>query len=245
MEEKGISSPVKVLRDSDEVIIQLLSEGHIPKWARIDFQTTALLSAVELGDMDKVVRLVGDGTDVNARDWANGSTALHYAICDGRTEVALKLLKMGADVEAEDTGKARPLHYAASVGDVFIVNTLIAKGAYLTPRTQQGETPLHHAAEKGHKDIATALLDKCGDLKDEDDVGRTDMIEEKDVEGWTALMYAAAGGRTDVAVELLRRGASMNTSLVGLASSRGHKDTAEVLKSWEVGRQGLHDDDGT
>lgn len=53
------------------------------------------------GDLEGIVELLDNGTDVNFRD-IDDRTALHVSACQGRTDVVELLLSRGAQVDPED-----------------------------------------------------------------------------------------------------------------------------------------------
>jgi hypothetical protein len=75
----------------------------------------------------------------------DGETPLHFASREGNHEQVHKLLKAGADVNAQDAIGNTPLHIAAGAGNHEIVDTLIKAGADVSKQNHNGETPLHIA----------------------------------------------------------------------------------------------------
>jgi ankyrin repeat protein len=58
----------------------------------------------------------------------NGRTPLHYAVFNAhpkQTDMVLKLLNLGADVNALDNERRTPLHHAAESGKAKIVPILV------------------------------------------------------------------------------------------------------------------------
>lgn len=81
----------------------------------LDFER-GLWYAAQYGDVDRVVKLISRGFEVDSRD-AGGYTALHYAARNGHLEVCRFLLSNGADINAiTKAGCATALHRAASAG---------------------------------------------------------------------------------------------------------------------------------
>ena len=80
---------------------------------------------------------------------------------------------------------------AINRGDADAVKGLLGKGSVVNAKDGHlGRTPLITAAMNGHAEIARILLDKGADA------------DETDMEGWTAMDYAAAYGYEDI-VEML------------------------------------------
>lgn len=81
----------------------------------LDFER-GLWYAAQYGDLDRVMKLISQGTEVDARD-ASGYTSLHYAARNGHLEVCKFLIQKGADINAvTKSGCATALHRAASAG---------------------------------------------------------------------------------------------------------------------------------
>lgn len=82
----------------------------------LDFER-GIWYAAQYGDLDRVKKLVSQGTCIDVRD-NSGYTALHYAARAGHLDVCKFLLSNGADINAvTKSGNATPLHRAASVGN--------------------------------------------------------------------------------------------------------------------------------
>ncbi|KAF6778217.1 hypothetical protein AHF37_06383 [Paragonimus kellicotti] len=96
------------------------------------------------GDLTEIlwssVYVVSDVSEPNDE----GITALHNAVCAGRTEIAEFLVRTaGADVNAGDTDGWTPLHCAASCANLPLARLLVEHGASLHARTlSDQETPL-------------------------------------------------------------------------------------------------------
>jgi len=84
-----------------------------------------------------------------------GATALHIAACNEQNNVVLpnggilKLVELGADVNALDGDKRTPLMFAAGMDRTgLVVAQLIVCGADCFARDQYGKTPLNYALEE-------------------------------------------------------------------------------------------------
>ena len=73
------------------------------------------------------------------------------------------------------------------------------EGPSLSSNAKGGLTPLHHAAREGYTAAITALLDAGAD------------INKKSSDGNTPLLVALINGQFDVAMQLVEKGASVNT----------------------------------
>lgn len=100
------------------------------------------------GSGDTVLKLMENGSDVNARD-ADGRTALIEALAtenDIPTEVIRILIGKGAGVNVRIAGGITPLMIAVSY-DPEIVRLLIAAGADVNARDENGTRVLRMAKD--------------------------------------------------------------------------------------------------
>ena len=70
-----------------------------------------------------------------------GWTPLHEAANHGHYNVAVMLVKAGANVNAQAMDDVTPLHDAAIVGQLKMVKMLIEKGADPLLKNKKGKTP--------------------------------------------------------------------------------------------------------
>lgn len=155
------------------------------------------------GDVAAVRALLGRQADINAPQ-GDGSTALHWAVYNGNTELVQLLLAGGADVTATTRlGGLTPLIMAARSGDADVVKLLLDAKADAAAVNANGTTPLMFAAASGQAAAVQLLLDRGAD------------VDAKDTtHGQTALMFAAAQGRVDALDLLLQRKADPNVSTI-------------------------------
>jgi uncharacterized protein len=160
-------------------------------------------------DLATVRALVREGADVNAPQ-GDGMTALHWAATNGDAEMAVLLLRAGANLGARTrNGAYQPLHLASRYGHAPVVRALLEGGADARAVTSTAATTaLHLAAASGSADAVLALLEKGA---------RIDALETE----WnqTPLIFAASLGRTAVVKVLLAHGANVAhvTTVVDLA----------------------------
>lgn len=152
--------------------------------------------------------------DVNAMNWLikNKSdidqpneyrvTPLSLACELGCSEVAIRLIDAGADVEAKRMGGERPMMLSARVGSVKILRHLIQNGAAVDAREAKGQTALMWAAAEGNVEAVELLLEAKAD---------PELRLKKS--GFNAFLFAAREGRLEVIDTLLRHGCDVNQTL--------------------------------
>ena len=174
---------------------ELLKRAAAPN-AVDNYKKTALMHAAKGGYLDCVLLLLQRGASYNMVD-GNGFSAMHYAARFGHHMVVSALIKATAAIEFRDElDGLTALHYAAQYGRKETVRVLIEEGFAKVNRrtTTQKQTPLMLAAKEGNKSIVSMLIAKGAE---------TNLI---DINGWTALHYAASWNRRDSAHILIADG---------------------------------------
>ena len=126
-----------------------------------------LVSAAEVGNLDKVSALLAAGADVN---WIGksgaGRSALSEAALNDHVDVVRLLVATGADLNWRDRGMGMtPLGWACDSGHLEIARVLIEAGADLDlPTPKFLLSPLICAASSGHEDVVRLLLDAGADI---------------------------------------------------------------------------------
>ncbi|GMF64109.1 unnamed protein product [Phytophthora fragariaefolia] len=166
---------------------------------------TAVYIACQDGLEDMVKFLVLEAkADVNLSNCTNHAP-LHEAVAGGFTAVVDFMLRNGADKYVVDKMGVTVWHEAAGNGSVEMLELLVQHDVSLHPNGMEqvdkvmARHPFHYAAVEGKADFVRALLEK--QLVDVDFV---------DIDGCTALYYAAANGHVDVLQVLLRFGGDPN-----------------------------------
>jgi len=136
----------------------------------------ALRSAVMMGDIDDVNRIIQNGTDINIALNPDGDTPLTKSILSGHSSLAIWLIDHGANIEKPLNNGRTPLMTAAGKGNMLVVEKLISAGANLDEVMNNGSTALMYAIGKGFIDVAKKLV--CAGasmhLKDNDGWGLED-----------------------------------------------------------------------
>lgn len=142
-----------------------------------------------------------------------------------------RLLKGGADVNAQQADGATALQWAAYRGDAQLAELLLKAGAKPGLANHNGATPLWLAAMRGDAATIEALLKGGADANEQLPLGRrplmlaarsgnveavrallehgADVNAAESERGTTALMQAADQGHADVLKELIKRGAKV------------------------------------
>ena len=166
-----------------------------------------------------------------------GYTPLHLAARYGHTNIGMRLIDSGSQVDARDCHGATPLHVAACHNHVEFIYLLLSSttSADINSRTLNGSTPLHTAAACGVVDVINLLLYLGANLTATDD------------NGLTALHYTILNVHSKKLHEIVR----LNTTSSGvpgkLINFRGHlaefyKDNGKIknTKSYQWLNSLLH-----
>lgn len=130
-----------------------------------------------------------------------GETALLLAAKAGKFDIAILLIRAGADVNfAKRIVLLTALHFAALSESPDIVEALIASGANVEQRDLFGGTALHLAARAGNVRIMSLLISNSADLETSDESGKT------------PLHLATLHGKDDAVRLLCRKGANINAA---------------------------------
>jgi ankyrin repeat protein len=178
-----------------------------------------------------------DAAKIEAPDYLD-RTPLGRAAKKGHARVVESLLECGATVDYPD-GLASPLHHAAWAGQLPVVQRLVAvmkqQGLAIDRKDGEGKTALAVAASQGKGEIVTVLLNEGADLKAIDRRGATALhaaaacaggyaavellstkmvarrigLDMRDIDGKTALHWAAGSGNADSVKALLDDGADL------------------------------------
>jgi ankyrin repeat protein len=156
--------------------------------------------AVIKGNLNKVVALLKDHSELIESKNNLGMTPLHLAVEHNQLGIAALLLANGANVDARDQRRNTPLILAMfSYNHEEMVRLLLAKGADVNLANGQGKTALAWAADRDQIDDAKILLANDADME----AGK----------GYTPLLYAVIGTHTDMVELLLANGADPNTKV--------------------------------
>ncbi len=256
---------IQATKEQDlQAVVNLLAEGADPDMQQAD-GATALHWAVHRENTELINELLQSGADVNVANRL-GATALFIAARSGRSDLVQLLLEAGASPNSALTNGETPLMSAARTGANDAVMLLIAAGADVDVReTSRNQTALMWAASQGHLDVVQTLIVAGADLEarskvrpmlmfaDATNGGAFDQGVMENLGGYSALLFAARNGHTQVAQELLNAGAEIEgvagngTSALVVAAHSGHTEVAIMLlraganpNAMEAGYGALH-----
>lgn len=189
-----------------------------------------LMTAAHAGDLESVEALLKHGADVDTKEPVRQQTALMWALGEGHTDVARRLVESGADIYSKTTLGFTPLLFAARQGNLeatrFLLDADEDKGKKSDSAIKAaigffgGEDFVNTTANKM---VSNTYLGGAG----------TAPASKKRV-GLSALHVATLRGHVDVATLLLERGADPN--YIGPGFSVLHW----AVTSWETELNGAN-----
>jgi hypothetical protein len=167
--------------DDLKAVKELLAVGVGVNVVDKDTDTTALAQAVEHGDAEMVLALLGAGADVNLRDGTR-QTALMALSDDTSADIVRTLLAAGAKVNLKEEDGDTALTLAAGRVKEDVLRVLIEAGAKVNARNNDGQTALMAAAQEGLVENVRALLLAGADVGAKNNDGETALKLAKDGE---------------------------------------------------------------
>jgi hypothetical protein len=120
----------------------------------------SLHSAIARGDYANALKMIEQGTDIEAKDPGAGASPLHYAVMKGALPMMGMLLQRGADVNSRTKSGTGPLHTAVLYNHFEAAEYLIDKGADVNLKSTSGVTPLELALTAKYKHIEKLLRER-------------------------------------------------------------------------------------
>ena len=151
---------------------------------------------------------------------------LRSAALNGELQSVRKAIEQGIEVDEGDELDRTALMLASYNGHTEVVWELFSAGADVNKANEEGRTPIMFAASGPFSETVQLLTENGAELNQQDSV-----------EGWTALMYAAAEGNTDVIEILLAHDSDPSLedddgeTAVDFAENNGHTETATLLRN--------------
>ena len=140
-------------RGHDKIVQLLIKHGAID---------SSLIDASAVGDLEKVSKLIEQGSDINQRAY-RGTTALLKASSNGHLEIVKLLIKSGAKVNTQDMYGQTALMLSSYDGHLDIVKLLVDSGADIdlksgmSDSSLSGEPAISYAKDSGHIEIVEYL----------------------------------------------------------------------------------------
>ena len=156
-------------------------------------------TAVENNDIRKVLSLIKNGCNINARTNC-GKTILHLASMKGLQQMSRILIGEGADLNAKDINGYTPLHFAIMYEQIHTASVLIKHGSNVQSSCNSENTPLHMACARS-LELSRLLIDNDAD------------INAMNVKGQTPIRFAISTNQFQVVNKLAKEGASIKEYL--------------------------------
>jgi ankyrin repeat protein len=177
------------------MIQRLLAGGADPNFANSGGETV-LMTASRTGNLDAIFLLLAKGANVNAKESERGQTALMWAVLENHADAVKLLLARGADINAKTIartikGEYTPARPAGAAGPGIIRQRAL-------PTAEGGMTALLFAVRDGNMPMTRLLLDSGADIQ---------LASANDT---SPLIIAILNGQTEIASDLLNRGANPN-----------------------------------
>lgn len=194
--------------DIVKVLLDATARPNTPVMARYP-----IMGAAQGGHSKVVQMLLDHGADPNVKD-EEGITAMMLAACCGSTKVVSVLAKGGADLNAKNVQGGTAFLAASMLGKTSVVKMMLSLGVDPLVSDNKGQNALMLASFYGHLPVAEMLLQSTS----------LD-VQARDVNGDTALIFAAQANRQHVTRLLLDHGAlvscknKFNRSALDLARS--------------------------
>ncbi|XP_065336569.1 uncharacterized protein LOC135937349 [Cloeon dipterum] len=216
---------------NDDVIHWLVDQNCVDLNARNNLGETLLILASKKFRWEIVSFLLCKNVDVNIQD-EKGKTALHYAAKSSNLDIVRELIENGADTKLTDNKGKHALHHSRrkNIFDfIFEKNRDLARAKLIN-----GNTILHSAAK--HDIVSDSLFSWLKELNEVDLNAKNNLnetalllackkrswkfakqlllaedveINTVDLEGRTALHYAAQCRDLDIVRELIEKGADI------------------------------------
>lgn len=147
-----------VAHDKVDMVELLLQLGADPNVA----SRKSKMSPLSLTQSESTLALLLEhGADINYRNQANGQTPIYDLLVLGHLELAVRLVRRGANVKNRDYDGWTALHYGAqdNTGEgTEFVKLLLENGADPNACDSSRQTPLHRAAIGGNAKTVELLL---------------------------------------------------------------------------------------
>ncbi|KAH8276360.1 hypothetical protein KR026_004772 [Drosophila bipectinata] len=216
-------------------VMNVVLRGHVVSASgrvTTEFTSRDMYYAVQNDDLERVAEILGNwlsrqilnryltassitAADFNVltpiRDYLNG-TCLHLVAHSGTLQMAYLLLCKGASsqdfVNIVDSELRTALMCAVMNEKCDMLNLFLQCGADVAIKGPDGKTSLHIAAKLGNVEATQLIVESYRASKNI--TSFLSFIDAQDEGGWTAMVWAAELGHTDIVSFLINQGADPN-----------------------------------
>ncbi|XP_068952644.1 ankyrin repeat domain-containing protein 55 [Petaurus breviceps papuanus] len=200
---------------------------------------TLVYQAAENGDVNTLTAVIREDPSILECCDSEGCTPLIHAVSGRQVDTVKLLLKMGANINTQDSCGRTSLSLATYEGWLEGCVSLLRNGAKQNIPDKNGRLPLHAATAESDVKLLTVLLQQSN----------LSEINHQDNEGMTPLHWAAFHNRPKHAQILLEKGADptlvdkdFRTALHWAAQS-GNKILCSIILSHHEGQSVINYDD--
>ena len=133
----------------------------------------ALIDACYNGDITAVTSALGNGANIEARDYDTAYTPLAMAAANGNVDILKLLIDRGANIEARSLSMDTAIMAAAFTGSNETLSELIKRGVNINAKNAMGSTALITASFSGQLDVVEALVNAGADVSVVNTLGGT------------------------------------------------------------------------
>ncbi|EDV32729.2 uncharacterized protein Dana_GF21998 [Drosophila ananassae] len=197
-------------------VMNVVLRGHVVSASgrvTTEFTSRDMYYAVQNDDLERVAEILAADFNVLTpiREYPNG-TCLHLVAHSGTLQMAYLLLCKGASsqdfVNIVDTELRTALMCAVMNEKCDMLNLFLQCGADVAIKGPDGKTSLHIAAKLGNVEATQLIVESYRASKNI--TSFLSFIDAQDEGGWTAMVWAAELGHTDIVSFLLNQGADPN-----------------------------------
>ncbi|SPP86726.1 uncharacterized protein LOC117588308 [Drosophila guanche] len=197
-------------------VMNVVLRGHVVSASgrvTTEFTSRDMYYAVQNDDLERVAEILAADFNVLTpiREFLNG-TCLHLVAHSGTLQMAYLLLCKGASsqdfVNIVDSELRTALMCAVMNEKCDMLNLFLQCGADVAIKGPDGKTSLHIAAKLGSVEATQLIVDSYKASRNITNF--LSFIDAQDEGGWTAMVWAAELGHTDIVSLLLNQGADPN-----------------------------------
>lgn len=159
--------------------------------------------AVEDRNMEKMKSLLEQGVDIDTQNDFGDTALIKSVFWQGGEKVTKFLIENGANLNIQNIDGETAALFASRMFNSASLRMLINNGADVTLKNKDFDTVLIEVASNLYmeKDICKEVADKSKNA---------DLINNQDMDGYSALIYASLKNKTEMAHQLVQFGADVN-----------------------------------